>query len=302
VTGGLHPLLLAELGAAEDWNDYERAVGRIARSYSPPDARVEELTVAGGVRVRSYAPTVPAEGRPGLLWLHGGGFGAGDLDMRESDVVARELTARADAVVVAVDYRLAAPGTRFPAALDDVEAAWRWFAASAHDLGCEPRRLSLGGASAGGNLAVAGARRLRDRGGPVPAALLLGYPCLHFPTPATAHGAVLPDILTFPPERFLDILRNYLGRIDDIPADAMPGHGVVAGLPPTHLALGEVDDLRGSGELFARQLAEAGIAASVDVAVGMPHGHFNIPPVPDLPEIGRSLDVLAQALVRAGGR
>jgi acetyl esterase/lipase len=74
--------------------------------------------------------------------------------MPESDMVARELSHRAGAVVFAVDYRLAVEGVTYPVPHDDVVAAWRWAVDEAQRLGVEPRRIALGGASAGGNLAA----------------------------------------------------------------------------------------------------------------------------------------------------
>ena len=61
--------------------------------------------------------------RPCLVWMHGGGFVAGNLDMPEADWTARELALRAGAVVVSVDYRLCNDGVHFPVPHDDVLAA-----------------------------------------------------------------------------------------------------------------------------------------------------------------------------------
>ena len=72
-------------------------------------------------RVRVYPAEHP--NGSGLVWAHGGGFAAGDLDMPEADHVARELAA-AGTTVFSVDYRLAVGDTRFPVPLDDVAEAW----------------------------------------------------------------------------------------------------------------------------------------------------------------------------------
>ncbi len=297
----LNPFLRQVFAGVGDWDDYERALAPVVEGYRPPPVDVHSRQVPGPhgtVPVRVYCPPEPPQRMPGLLWVHGGGFTAGSIDMPEADVVARELAHRAKALVVTVDYRLASPDSLFPVSLDDVQAAWNWFVDEAESLGADPTLLQLGGCSAGGNLAVAAARRELDAGRPGPAALLLGYPALHFPTPAIEGLGVeeLPDILRFRPEHNLGILQGYLGRIHDIPTEVMPGHGSVAGLPPTLLALSGVDELRASGELFALQLRSVGVHVLVDVAEGLPHGHLNIPPVPALPEIDRSLARLAEAL------
>ncbi|MGL1668897.1 hypothetical protein ACSTHX_00095, partial [Vibrio parahaemolyticus] len=69
----------------------------------------------------------------------------------------------------------------------------------------------------------------------------------------------------------IDVMRAYVGRIDDLPGDAVPGSRHPEGFPATLLALSEIDELRGSGELFAVQLRDAGVPVRVEVAAGMPH-------------------------------
>ena len=144
-----------------------------------PDAATRDLTVDGPhgpVPVRVYEPAGDGAGRPALLWLHGGAFMFGDLDMPEADLTAREICARAGAVVVSVDYRLAVGGVHHPVPLDDCVAAARWLRDSAADLGVDPDRIHLGGASAGGNLATATVLRLRDEDGWQPASLVADLP------------------------------------------------------------------------------------------------------------------------------
>ena len=82
----------------------------------------------------------------------------------------------AGAVVVSVDYRLAVGGVHHPVPLDDCVAAARWLRDSAAELGVDPDRITVGGASAGGNLATATVLRLRDEDGWQPASLVAGLP------------------------------------------------------------------------------------------------------------------------------
>jgi beta-galactosidase len=217
----------------------------------------------GPVPVRIYEPEGPAGAV--LVWAHGGAFRHGDLDMPEADHVATELARRAEAVVVSVDYRLAVGGVRHPVPVDDVHAVWTWVTGR-DDL---PARKAIGGASAGAALALATALRCRDGAGDAPDLILLAYPFLHFPTPTLGHGRSLEGIE--------DMVRNYVGRISDIPADALPGSARLEGLPPVHILLSEDDDLRPSGELLERQLREAGVPAESFLARGTTHGHLNRP-------------------------
>jgi acetyl esterase/lipase len=226
--------------------------------------------------------------------MHGGGFVSGSVHDTESVIPATELAARAGAVVVSVDYRLAIGGVRYPVPLDDVEAAWHWMTQNV-DAG----RYLIGGASAGANLAIGCAVRLRDAGARIPDGMLLAYPLAHFPTPApsperAAELAQLPAMLRFPAEYQLATVHHYLGRVDDLPADAAPGDHDVAGLPEAWIAPAEFDDLRPSGELLAEQLRAAGVPVHVDLAAGMVHGHLGRSP--SLEPVSATLDFFASAL------
>jgi acetyl esterase len=151
---------------------------------APSGVRVQDGEVHGPhgpVTCRIYVPASATD--IGLVWVHGGGFSTGDLDMPESHVVSAELTARAGAVVVSVGYRLAGDGVRYPVPIDDVEAVWTSVTHGKELAGTEGiQRLSLGGASAA--LALSTAMRVRDAGTPLLSALLLAYPFAHFPNPA----------------------------------------------------------------------------------------------------------------------
>lgn len=261
----------------------------------PGDVTVSASSVDGphgAIPLRVYEPPAPTSA---LLWVHGGGFQAGDLDMRESHVVSAELAHRASARVVSVDYRLADGVVRFPVPLDDVQAAWRALRAETP----EEVPVAIGGASAGAALALAAAILERDAGARLPEHLLLAYPFAHFPNPAVDDAVAtelrgLPAILRFPPASVEGMVRTYLGRISDLPVHALPGAAPLGGLPPTSVLVNEFDELRGSAELLLRQLAEAGVAATGYLAAGMPHGHLNRTPA--LPEVDRSLSFFAAQL------
>ncbi|GAA4753604.1 alpha/beta hydrolase fold domain-containing protein [Amnibacterium soli] len=302
----VHPLIAARLPLiegiapgtpAELMPESALAFGAPYGEYTAPDVRVEEAVVDGPhgpVPVRVYRAAEAQPGARSLLWAHGGGFTSGDLDMPEAHVVSLELAARLRGVVVSVGYRLASESVHHPIPVDDVVASWGWLIASAETLGIDPVRASIGGASAGAFLAAAAALRPEVE----PASALLAYPALHFPNPAVddataAELRALPPVLRFFPQVVTAIFGTYLGRITDLPAAESPGLADLTGYPPTRIVVSELDDLRGSGELFAQQLASRGVPVELTVAEGMLHGHLNIPPVDALPEIARSLDFLA---------
>ena len=142
---------------------------------------------ASNVAVRMYRPfRSDDKPLPVVVYYHGGGWVVGGLNTH--DHLCRHLAAASQAVVIAVDYRLA-PEHKFPAAFDDAVAAVRWVAASAHELDIDPDRIALAGDSAGGNLAAATTLALRDEGWPLLKLQLLFYPAVDF----TADNASLRD-------------------------------------------------------------------------------------------------------------
>jgi acetyl esterase len=263
-----------------------------------PDVPTRDLTVDGPhgpVPVRIYGP---GSGGPAFVWIHGGAFMFGDLDMPEADRTAREVCARSGALVVSVDYRLAVGGVHHPVPLDDCVAVVRWVRDAAAVLGIDPGRISLGGGSAGGNLAVAAALRLRDEDGWQPLALVPVYPVLHDvlpePTPEVAAAlGEIPAALRFTPQDTAGINANYLGGQ---PADgyAFPALADLAGLAPTLLVTAEYDDLRSTGESFVVLLQQAGVDVRHVQADGMLHGFLNLSA--ELAPVDEVLDLMSAAV------
>ncbi|WP_120338063.1 alpha/beta hydrolase [Cryobacterium soli] len=268
---------------------------------------MDSLTIPGPhgtIPIRIYRAEAVAWA-PGLVWAHGGGFAWGDLDMPEAHWVAQDLAARG-ITVVSVDYRLAPvstaltdseparDGVLFPVASEEVAAAVRWALEHAAELGIDSGRLSLGGASAGGDLAAGAALRLRDAGGPQPSSLLLAYPLVHsaLPHPAAELAQkieVLPADARFEPDDVRAMNLNYVGDPAELDNPyAFPGGHDLSGLPPTFVLNSEHDSLRASGQAFAAELALAGVDVAVFREPGTRHGHLNEPANPGaLASIGR---------------
>lgn len=257
--------------------------------YSRPDVPVLDVSAPGPngpVPVRVYGsgsplqPGVSDGGVPGLVWLHGGGFAGGDLDMREADQLAREMVERTGGVVFSVDYRLARAGVHFPVPHEDVLAAWLWAAGHAPDFGVLPTKVCIGGASAGANLAVGAVMYLNDVGKPLPAKMLLAYPLLHAALPPAddPSGVLsgLPRILRFSAEDCSAMLENYIGGPAGMASSyVVPGDADPSGLPPAAILAGEYDDLRPSAELYADSLRRAGIPVEYRLECGATHGFLN---------------------------
>lgn len=253
--------------------------------YVPPAVEVVAAAAPGPhgpVPVRVYLPSAGGQGlRPLFVWVHGGGWVEGDLDMGEADHTAREVSERAGAVVVSVDYRLAGEGVHYPVPLDDVVAAWRWSLQSAAAWRADPARAVLGGASAGGNLAAGAALRLQDEGGPDPMALALVYPALHAELPMLDDDqrrqvALSPAAEQHFRQGLLLMLENYLGApVSEAPAYVVPAHGDLSRLPPTLVMTCAWDVLRSSGETFAQELAVVGVPHRLVVVPDADHAHLN---------------------------
>lgn len=239
--------------------------------------------MAAGGLLRVYPATNPTGA--GLVWAHGGGFAHGTIDMAESDWVGRELAARG-VTVISVDYRLTTEtANHFPAASDDMLSAWAWTREHADELGINPRKIAMGGTSAGGNLAAGAALRLQGHG-TSPALMVLAYPTLLAEQPAPSDELREKLLASGDPNRFAtDRVRAmyefYLGgSVENAPAAAVPGLATdeeLAQFPPTIMINGDIDELRVSGEHFAARLEALGREIEVSIEPGTPHGHLNHP-------------------------
>jgi len=263
--------------------DRAELVGRFPE-FASVDARDVTIDgphgeVPGRVYRRAGATDVTGAG---FVWVHGGAFIGGDLDMPEAHWVSLALAARG-ITVVSLDYRKALRGVHYPVPSDDVLAGWCWAAAHAGELGVDPDRLHLGGASAGGNLVAGVAKRLRDGAGPLPASLVLVYPVVHAILPPLSEEleatlAADAAATTAAAETFRDMARQYAGSdtaLDD--PYAFAANGDVGRQPPVLVLDSEADFLRASGEAYATALAAAGVAVTVVTEPGTSHGHVNGP-------------------------
>ncbi|EPE97456.1 lipase/esterase [Rhizobium grahamii CCGE 502] len=157
----------SNVASATDNRRYYDAMCAAFRQPRPTDISVIDTTV-NHVPVRHYIPAHASEGRPSILYCHGGGFVVGSLESH--DDVCAEIANSTGMHLTAVDYRLA-PEHRYPAQIDDLETVWRHLAVKT------PRLITVGD-SAGANLCAALSLRMRRLSGPMPIAQLLIYPGL----------------------------------------------------------------------------------------------------------------------------
>ena len=255
-----------------------------ARGIAPaPVGAAEDRSIpgpGGDLPVRIYRPDLDAPTLPALVYFHGGGHVIGNLDTH--DAVARNLCNGAGCIVVSVDYRLA-PEHKFPAAAEDAFAAVVWCAAHGAEIGIDPRRMAVGGDSAGGNLAAVAALMARDAGGPAIRLQVLVYPVTDYACDTESYrtysdGYGMLDARSM--RWFRDhYLRDEADRLDWRAAPLRAGD--LAGLPPALVLTAQCDVLHDEGEAYAQRLRSAGVEVDHRDIPGMIHGFFAMAPAVD---------------------
>jgi len=246
-----------------------------------PDVAVTERRVPGprgapDVRVLVYLPTRAPRPLPALLWIHGGGYVIGSAD--QDDAQVKSLVAQVGCAAVSVDYRLA-PETPFPGPVEDCYAALTWLHRHAAELGVDPGRVAIGGASAGGGLAAGLGLLTRDRGDVSLAFQLLIYPMLDDrtvsttdPHPYTGEFIWKPDANRF---GWASLLGEEPGGAGVSPYAAAARADRLAGLPPTYISVGALDLFLEEDIEYARRLMREGVPTELHVYPGAFHG-FNM--------------------------
>jgi len=239
----------------------------------PAGLSVEDDAVTVGdhqVPIRIYRPEGIAAPSPCFLYMHGGGWVFGDLESH--DGVTAELAVKAQATVIAVDYRLA-PEYPHPAASDDCWGVLQAVAGDGARFGIDPARIVVGGDSAGGNLAAVLCLKARAAGGPALAGQVHIYPGfgLRWDRPEGESGGDAPLLSQ---EEILFYIKAYLGgatRTDDHYAAPLLTRDY-AGLPPAYIMAVEHDPLVEDAVVYAERLRAAGVPVELQVAPGLVHG------------------------------
>ena len=227
---------------------------------APALARIEDIRIpgpAGDIPARVYATQASSVPRPALAYFHGGGWVQGDLETHHG--LCARLALHANAVVVAIDYRLA-PEHKFPAAVDDCLAAYRWLRTHGRDVGADTTRVGVGGDSAGGNLSAVVSQLAASAGVPVPTCQALIYPAVDFSLDTESHRELV-DGHIIPRDRIEWYGQQYL-RTEADKADlrASPLRATtLAGQPPAMIVTAGFDPLRDEGRAYGEVLRRAGV-------------------------------------------
>jgi epsilon-lactone hydrolase len=242
----------------------------------PDDVRVTDVD-AGGVPAHWLAAPGVDPGRV-LLFMHGGGYEAGSV--RSDGELAARLGRTSGMRVLFLEYRLA-PEHPFPAAIDDVRAAWHWLRA---DQGLSAAALAVAGDSAGGGLAVALLVAIHDDAAELPAAAALMSPTVDL----TSSGASMTERVDQDPISTPALLAkfasDYLAGADPKTPLASPLFASLTGLPPLLIQVGTADLLLSDSERLAAAARDAGVDVTLEVGEGLPHVYQLLRDTPEAAE------------------
>ncbi|WP_166016185.1 MULTISPECIES: alpha/beta hydrolase fold domain-containing protein [Chelativorans] len=263
-----HPPLSAVSSAEARW--IAEIVREPFRQGGPVMAETLELLIPtrhGDMRARLYDPGL-GEDAPVLIYLHGGGFTL--FSINTHDRLMREYAHAARVKVLGLDYYLA-PEHKYPVALDQVEDTLEWIGSA--NLGVDMQRLALGGDSAGGNLSLAAAIRMRDKGRPAAVkGLLFNY--AGFATDCSDEAEALhggPGSV-MDRDEVRSFIRNYTRSPEDMKnpevnlLDANVDH-----LPPSFFVIADRDIIAENSLAMAGKLRAAGNAMTCKIYRGATH-------------------------------
>jgi epsilon-lactone hydrolase len=277
---------IAALVRRRSWGD-EQGLARRARRLlgAPPlygrlavfGLRVEQQS-GDGVRGEWLTPRDP---RPGVVfYLHGGGFVSCSLATHRP--IAAALARFTRRRVFSVEYRVA-PESRLPAAHDDVFAAYEWLCNS----GVSPSNIALVGDSAGGNLVLSLAVRLRDLHRPAPACIVVFSPWTDLAGRSASIHTNNGRCAMFRPENMRDFAAAALGgRAADAP-DVSPVYADLRGLPPVLAHVGSTELLLDDATRLCERLRDSGGECDLRIFDDVPHGWQMLAPF--VPEASASL-------------
>lgn len=251
-------------------------------AVSPDDLLAEagisrrDVTIPGYNGAEIVVSVLQREGRtgtgPGVFHTHGGGMIMGDRWVGLTQIIP--WIVRFDAVAVTVEYRLA-PEFPDPFPVEDCYAGLVWTAENAEELGIDPDRLIIAGASAGGGLAAGTALLARDRKGPKLSGQVLIYPMLD-DRDVTVSTAQIDGVGVWDRTSNLTGWSALLGErvgTDDVSIYAAPARATdLSGLPPAFIDCATAEVFRDEDVAYATALWHAGVQAELHVWPGGFHG------------------------------
>ncbi|MGW1654478.1 alpha/beta hydrolase [Streptomyces atratus] len=233
-------------------------------------------------------PRTVATPRPAVYFTHGGGMVLGDNRNLIGEML--DWVQELEVVLVSVEYRLA-PEHPYPAAIEDVYAGLVWVADHASDIGVDPGRLVVAGASAGGGLTAAATLLARDRHGPRVAGQLLACPMLDDRNDTLSGiqmaGRGVWD-RTSNDTGWTALLGEARGGPDVSPYAAPARASSLSGLPPLFIDVGSAETFRDEAVAYASRFWLSGGDAELHVWPGGFHGFDAMVPGAALSQAARA--------------
>lgn len=246
----IRQLLAAQLTEADlSLQGMRNNLDAMAKQFPPVPGVETEVVENDAVKGEWFRPAEAEEGRA-ILFIHGGGYMIGSIDSHR-DLTARVAVA-AKAPALSIHYRRA-PEHPFPAAHEDVLAAYGWLLGT----GVEPGKLAVVGDSAGAGLALSLCVRARDDGDvPLPGALALMSPWVDLECESNSLAKADDPVMT--KEVVQMMAKAYVGEQDPRHPLISPLHADLSGLPPILVQVGGAEALHDEGEAFAERARAAG--------------------------------------------
>ena len=262
--------------AAELRKEFEERRGLLLMPLPSGVKTTDHIIKSNGaeIKVREYSPELIGSIYPAVVYFHGGGWVFGSIETHEAftGFLAKELKAK----VFSVDYRLA-PEHPYPIPLEDCEAAFNWVKDNSSDLGINSNRVSIGGDSAGGNLAASLCVKRKQEELSMPKAQLLIYPVTdltlkHPSMDEMAEGFFLTkDSMKYFRDNYIDdkeLIKDPL--VSPLFAEDLTGH------PPAVVVTAGFDPLRDEGDQYAQALRNANVEIYHRTHDSYIHGFVNM--------------------------
>jgi acetyl esterase len=276
---------MAEINAPELWEvpisdsrklaqEQLKIAAELAPIHSISDRYIPGPTA--DLHIRIFRPNY-SDNLPCIIYFHGSGWTLGFIDL--FNPCLSMLSKESESIVIAVNYQKA-PEHPFPEPFNDCYASLEWVVSNATKLGIDPKNISVGGDSAGGNLAAAVALRNRDEGLVSLASQLLVYPCTNrdFSTRGYVELASGYGLSTKAMQWFWDQYIQDARHLDN-PYACPARSSSFEGLPPTVLITAEYDPLVSDGENYRDLLTRDGIQVVYKEFAGVIHGFFRAPEI-----------------------
>ena len=227
-------------------------------------------TENGLVNSRIYRPKGNDKQLPCLIYMHGGGWIIGDLDSHDS--VCVDIALDGECQVISLEYGLS-PENKFPKALYQCHEIFNKVFQNADTFNIDRNRLSIGGDSAGGNLAISTNLLLMKNGDPLPLYQFLIYPCIDkdFDNYSYVKHAEAPFLTK---KMMLWFFDTYLNGTEDYsnPLAFPILQKSFSGMPKTVLLNAELDPLATEGKKLAKKLINDGVPVFHKEAQSLIHG------------------------------